>query len=110
MFLPVDKLFSLIYKVEMELRNLGFGYRAKFIQKSAEQIVEWGKDEWFKGLENMKYKEAREELMKLHGIGPKVNYYLAENYNFYIIIIYLHSFSLAPVTEVVSTYPVKNIS
>lgn len=60
------------FQIEMELRNLGFGYRAKFIQKSAEQIVEWGKDVWFEILKNMKYKEARQELMKLHGIGPKV--------------------------------------
>ncbi|XP_004928834.1 N-glycosylase/DNA lyase isoform X2 [Bombyx mori] len=59
-------------KVETQLRNLGFGYRAKFIQKSASQIVEWGGAKWFDGLQNMKYKDAKCELMKLHGIGPKV--------------------------------------
>lgn len=58
--------------VETQLRNLGFGYRAKFIQKSASQIVEWGGAKWFDGLQNMKYKDAKCELMKLHGIGPKV--------------------------------------
>lgn len=58
--------------VESELRCLGFGYRAKFIQKSAAQILEWGGDDWFKSLQVMKYKDAKQELMKLHGIGPKV--------------------------------------
>ncbi|XP_047033142.1 N-glycosylase/DNA lyase [Helicoverpa zea] len=58
--------------VESELRNLGFGYRAKFIQKSAAQIVEWGGVDWFNSLQDMKYKDAKVELMKLHGIGPKV--------------------------------------
>lgn len=58
--------------VESELRNLGFGYRAKFIQKSAAQIVEWGGMDWFNSLQDMKYKDAKVELMKLHGIGPKV--------------------------------------
>uniref|UniRef100_A0A2A4JB61 N-glycosylase/DNA lyase n=1 Tax=Heliothis virescens TaxID=7102 RepID=A0A2A4JB61_HELVI len=58
--------------VEAELRNLGFGYRAKFIQKSAAQIVEWGGVAWFNSLQDMKYKDAKVELMKLHGIGPKV--------------------------------------
>ncbi|VVC97868.1 N-glycosylase/DNA lyase [Leptidea sinapis] len=59
-------------KVESELRKLGFGYRAKFIQKSAAQIQEWGGETWLKGLQEMKYIEARQELMKLCGIGPKV--------------------------------------
>ncbi|KAG6449750.1 hypothetical protein O3G_MSEX006239 [Manduca sexta] len=59
-------------EVEPKLRKLGFGYRAKFIQKSATQIVEWGGNEWFKSLQDMKYKDAKQELMKLHGIGPKV--------------------------------------
>ncbi|KOB67824.1 putative N-glycosylase/DNA lyase, partial [Operophtera brumata] len=69
-FPEVEKLSQ--SKVESELRNLGFGYRAKFIQKSASQIVEWGGCDWFKSLQDMKYKDARVELMKLHGIGPKV--------------------------------------
>lgn len=61
-----------MFQIESELRNLGFGYRAKFIQKSAAQIVEWGGEQWFKSLQEMKYKDARFELMKLCGIGPKV--------------------------------------
>ncbi|GBP00584.1 hypothetical protein EVAR_76879_1 [Eumeta japonica] len=61
-----------LVKVESRLRELGFGYRAKFIQKSASQIIEFGAKKWFDSLMNMEYKEARQELMKLHGIGPKV--------------------------------------
>ncbi|GAB0092957.1 N-glycosylase/DNA lyase [Sergentomyia squamirostris] len=59
--------------VEADLRENGFGYRAKFIQKSAQQIVEKGGLEWFGELEKKEYKEAREELMSLTGIGPKVS-------------------------------------
>ncbi|CAG4932403.1 unnamed protein product [Colias eurytheme] len=69
-FPEVEKLAQ--PKVESKLRELGFGYRAKFIQKSAEQIVDSGGEDWFKSLQEMKYKDARAELMKLCGIGPKV--------------------------------------
>lgn len=58
--------------VESDLRNCGFGYRAKYIQKAAEQILEKGGPEWFGELEKKEYKEARMELMSLTGIGPKV--------------------------------------
>lgn len=58
--------------VEKQLRELGFGYRAKYIQQSAEEIVKKGGLEWFEKLQNMPYKEARQELMSLTGIGPKV--------------------------------------
>ncbi|XP_063833008.1 N-glycosylase/DNA lyase [Ostrinia nubilalis] len=69
-FPEVEKLAK--PEVEAKLRELGFGYRAKFIQKSAAQIVEWGGIEWFNSLQDMTYKDARQELMKLYGIGPKV--------------------------------------
>ncbi|CAB3222123.1 unnamed protein product [Arctia plantaginis] len=69
-FPEVEKLSQ--PEVEAELRKLGFGYRAKFIQKSASQIVDWGGLKWFTSLQDMKYKDAKIELMKLHGIGPKV--------------------------------------
>ncbi|PZC78659.1 hypothetical protein B5X24_HaOG201958 [Helicoverpa armigera] len=74
-FPEVDKLAH--NGVESELRNLGFGYRAKFIHKSASQIVEWGGVDWFNSLQDMKYKDAKVELMKLYGIGPKI---AAQNY------------------------------
>lgn len=58
--------------VESRLRQLGFGYRAKFIQQSAEHIVSSGGQEWLRKLEKMSYEEARAELMNLQGIGAKV--------------------------------------
>ncbi|CAK1541739.1 unnamed protein product [Leptosia nina] len=69
-FPDVEKLSQL--EVESHLRELGFGYRAKFIKKSANQIVQWGGKKWFGSLKDMKYTEAKAELMKLCGIGPKV--------------------------------------
>ncbi|XP_031621247.1 N-glycosylase/DNA lyase [Contarinia nasturtii] len=59
-------------KVEQELRNESFGYRAKFIQRAAVEIKERGGLEWFQKVQDMSYKDAHAELMKLTGIGPKV--------------------------------------
>lgn len=58
--------------MEAKLRQESFGYRAKFIQKSAEEILEKGGLEWFHKLERLDYKDAHSELIGLTGIGPKV--------------------------------------
>lgn len=58
--------------VEPALRAAKFGYRAKFIQQSAKQIVDLGGTEWFAGLRTMPYAQVRAELTQLSGIGPKV--------------------------------------
>lgn len=58
--------------VEENLRNLGFGYRAKYIQKSAAEIIEKGGLKWFQNLVEMSYENAHKELTSLTGIGPKV--------------------------------------
>lgn len=58
--------------VEENLRKLGFGYRAKYIQKSAEEIQSKGGLKWFSEVRGMAYEEAHAELNKLTGIGPKV--------------------------------------
>uniref|UniRef100_A0A8D8LV94 N-glycosylase/DNA lyase n=1 Tax=Cacopsylla melanoneura TaxID=428564 RepID=A0A8D8LV94_9HEMI len=58
--------------VEAKLRELGFGYRAKFIQKSAEYIEQNGGEAWLETLRGMNYEQARQELQKLPGIGAKV--------------------------------------
>lgn len=58
--------------VEENLRKLGFGYRAKYIQKASEQIVAKGGLKWFQEVCDMKYEEAHAELQTLAGIGPKV--------------------------------------
>ena len=58
--------------IEEELRDLGFGYRAKFITQTAKIISEKGAD-WLNGLrDGCEYVEAREALMQLPGVGPKV--------------------------------------
>ncbi|XP_055608073.1 N-glycosylase/DNA lyase [Uranotaenia lowii] len=59
-------------QVEQQLRDLSFGYRAKYIQKSAEEILSKGGLEWFHQLQNLSYKDAHKELLTLTGIGPKV--------------------------------------
>lgn len=54
---------------EDELRELGIGYRAKYIVETMEII-----DEGFKAseLEGMDYFEARDHMKKLYGVGDKV--------------------------------------
>ena len=60
--------------VEQRLRELGFGYRAKFISKTAKYIMEEKQGtEWLHQLRGRPYTEAKEELMKLCGVGAKVN-------------------------------------
>lgn len=61
-----------IYQVEGKLRKESFGYRAKFIQKSAFEIAAKGGLEWFSKMQDMDYKSAHTELVSLTGIGPKV--------------------------------------
>lgn len=58
--------------MEENLRKLGFGYRAKYIEKSAAEILSKGGLKWFQQLREMSYEEAHSELMTLTGIGPKV--------------------------------------
>lgn len=60
--------------VEATLRGLGFGYRAKYIQKTAALLCENHSDpqKWLLGLRNVPTAEAREELLQLAGVGPKV--------------------------------------
>jgi len=69
-FPPVDRLAE--EGVEEKLRGLGFGYRAKFIQKSARSIVDKGGEKWLVGLRDLDYEESKSELTKLCGVGEKV--------------------------------------
>nr|XP_045605858.1 N-glycosylase/DNA lyase-like [Procambarus clarkii] len=59
--------------VEEKLREHGFGYRAKFIHKSAQMIMKKGGDAWLHSLKSLPYQECHKELMHLHGIGAKVS-------------------------------------
>ncbi|KAF8343913.1 DNA glycosylase, partial [Cantharellus anzutake] len=60
--------------VETDLRSLGFGYRAKFIQQTAALLCKKHEDpqKWLLSLRECTYESARDELMQLPGVGPKV--------------------------------------
>ncbi|GFS23195.1 N-glycosylase/DNA lyase [Elysia marginata] len=59
--------------VEPHLRELGFGYRAKFIASIAKHVTqEKGGDDWVRSLRGRSYLEAKSELMSLLGVGAKV--------------------------------------
>lgn len=58
--------------VEERLRDLGFGYRAKFLQQSAKTILDSHGVHWLNGLRNISYHEARDALRTLSGVGTKV--------------------------------------
>lgn len=78
--------------VEQKLRELGFGYRAKYLYKTACMVTE-KEDGWLDGLRNPEspvlgikpepagewvnegregYRQAHEQLLELQGVGPKV--------------------------------------
>lgn len=59
-------------EVEAVLREEKFGYRAKYITKAAQQILDKGYLDWYESLMGMKYKEAQSELVQIYGIGAKV--------------------------------------
>ncbi|KAK7970806.1 hypothetical protein PG996_000764 [Apiospora saccharicola] len=75
--------------VESHLRELGFGYRAKYIAETARLVSEEKPRGWLESLTNPEnpgfdaeepdpargratYKEAHEQLLSLSGVGPKV--------------------------------------
>ncbi|XP_041655527.1 N-glycosylase/DNA lyase isoform X2 [Cheilinus undulatus] len=58
--------------VEACLRDLGFGYRARFLQQSAKQILDTHGHDWLDGLRNVQYLQARDALRTLPGVGTKV--------------------------------------
>lgn len=73
-------------KVEGHLRELGFGYRAGYIAKTAKMVALEKPEGWLESLcnplqgEDVKlpiggrsgYRRAHEELLQLQGVGPKV--------------------------------------
>lgn len=69
--------------VEEKLRKNGFGYRAKYISKSAQHILKEGGDKWIEELKKMDYVNAKTTLMQLTGVGAKV-LLLNNSFGFYI--------------------------
>ena len=79
--------------VEAHLRQLGFGYRAKYLHITAKMITQKDHAHWLDGLRNPEspvlgheissagemlpggregYRKAHEQLLTLQGVGPKV--------------------------------------
>ena len=66
--------------VEATLREMGFGYRAAYIVKTAKHISEQHSSRYLYDLRSESYDHARSELMKLHGVGAKVSVICAQFY------------------------------
>lgn len=58
--------------VEQRLRDLGFGYRAKYIATTARVIANEKPPGWLQSLRKEPYKAVHEALLELSGVGPKV--------------------------------------
>lgn len=73
-FYAFPTLEQLSAATEQALRADGFGYRAKFIVGSVQQLLEKpeGGSAWLLSLRSKPYPEAHEALCTLPGIGPKV--------------------------------------
>ena len=69
---PTLEAMSKEEKLEQTLRELKFGYRAKFIGATAKQIIEKGGLKWLQKVQSLDYHSAHSELVQLSGIGPKV--------------------------------------
>lgn len=62
--------------VESHLRQLGFGYRAKFIPAIARYVTRQKQSDWLESLRSQPYDVAKRELLNLMGVGPKVRKYI----------------------------------
>lgn len=60
--------------VESILRKEGFGYRASYIANTAKQLLSLGGREWLTNFhkDSSTYELAKENLITLSGVGPKV--------------------------------------
>ncbi|XP_033328157.1 8-oxoguanine DNA glycosylase [Megalopta genalis] len=62
--------------VEEQLKEEKFGYRSKYITQTAKTLIKLGGKKWLQSLHkdnNVSYSKAREELITLPGVGPKVS-------------------------------------
>ena len=56
---------------ETHLRSVGLGYRGKHLDLAAKALVSWG-DNGLTQLRDIPYHDAKDALMELQGVGPKV--------------------------------------
>ncbi|MCH7621359.1 MAG: hypothetical protein IH870_05620 [Chloroflexi bacterium] len=61
---------QLVEAGESELRRLGLGFRAPYVDQATRRVVEGDLD--LPSLVRMPYQEAKEQLMTCPGIGPKI--------------------------------------
>jgi len=66
------RLHELIKTDEQTLRDMGFGYRAKYLASTLKTIEEKGGEKWLLELRGKDHKIIQEELTALMGIGKKV--------------------------------------
>lgn len=57
--------------IDPTLRQLGFGYRARYIHQTI-AILQQNTLPWLYSLRSLSYLEAKEQLLTLSGVGPKV--------------------------------------
>ena len=62
----------LLSQIQRNFRQLGFGYRAGYIAKTAKKLDGLGGRQYLFELRKKPYCEARQSLLELSGIGPKV--------------------------------------
>jgi len=66
--------------LEQRLRELNFGYRARYIQQAIKYLKYTINDvAFFDRLKALSVKEARYELLKIMGVGRKVRTFIGEN-------------------------------
>ncbi|XP_075262946.1 N-glycosylase/DNA lyase-like isoform X2 [Convolutriloba macropyga] len=63
-----------VKELEKKLRDLSFGYRAAYIAKTVQFLSkqETKGDFWLNSLRGLPYDEAKQQLLLLPGIGPKI--------------------------------------
>uniref|UniRef100_A0AC34GYH2 DNA-(apurinic or apyrimidinic site) lyase n=1 Tax=Panagrolaimus sp. ES5 TaxID=591445 RepID=A0AC34GYH2_9BILA len=73
-FPSIEQMANRLNGMEKILRDKGFGYRAKYIAKTVETLskIDGGFENWEKKLKKMEYSDAKIEIQKLDGVGPKV--------------------------------------
>lgn len=100
--------------VEQKLRNLGFGYRAKYLAGTAQSLcalaakslatddikptlVDQAVYDYLLSLRSKTYADARQVLVQLPGVGPKVAEYVLFTHDSCILLMSLDQYSSIPV-------------